>query len=147
MCICAQCHLLVLVVQVFGVYTEPYFSLPWQRKRQFSSNNSGVIIDRRRVMTNAHSVKHHMQVKLKETRIIYKYLATVLVVGTECDIAMLTPMQYLEFGTLPTLQDVVTIVGYPIGGDTISVTSGVVSRIKVLSYVHGATELLGLMLL
>ena len=30
-----------------------------------------------------------------------------------------------------------------IGGDTISVTSGVVSRIEVTSYVHGSTELLG----
>ncbi len=29
-----------------------------------------------------------------------------------------------------------------IGGDTISVTSGVVSRIEVTSYVHGTTELL-----
>jgi hypothetical protein len=90
MCMCAQCHLLVLVVQVFGVYTEPVFSLPWQRKHQFSSNRTGVIIDRRRVLTNAHSVKHHTQVKLKETRIIYKYLAIVLAIGTECDIAMLT---------------------------------------------------------
>ena len=35
------------------------------------------------------------------------------------------------------------MVGYPIGGDTISVTSGVVSRIEVTSYVHGSTELLG----
>lgn len=35
------------------------------------------------------------------------------------------------------------VVGYPIGGDTISVTSGVVSRIEVTSYVHGSTELLG----
>jgi hypothetical protein len=50
----------------------------------------------------------------------------------------------LEFGSLPTLQDAVTVVGYPIGGDTISVTSGVVSRIEILSYVHGSTELLGL---
>ena len=30
-----------------------------------------------------------------------------------------------------------------IGGDTMSVTSGVVSRIEVTSYVHGSTELLG----
>jgi len=37
----------------------------------------------------------------------------------------------------------VAVVGYPIGGDTISVTSGVVSRIEVTSYVHGSTELLG----
>lgn len=50
----------------------------------------------------------------------------------------------LEFGELPALQDAVTVVGYPIGGDTISVTSGVVSRIEILSYVHGSTELLGL---
>lgn len=50
----------------------------------------------------------------------------------------------LQFGSLPALQDAVTVVGYPIGGDTISVTSGVVSRMEILSYVHGSTELLGL---
>ena len=50
----------------------------------------------------------------------------------------------LQFGDLPALQVAVTVVGYPIGGDTISVTSGVVSRIEILSYVHGSTELLGL---
>jgi S1-C subfamily serine protease len=32
---------------------------------------------------------------------------------------------------------------YPIGGDTVSVTSGVVSRIEVTAYAHGASELLG----
>lgn len=31
----------------------------------------------------------------------------------------------------------------PSAGDTMSVTSGVVSRIEVTSYVHGSTELLG----
>ena len=36
------------------------------------------------------------------------------------------------------------VVGYPIGGETISVTTGVVSRIEVTSYSHGATELLGI---
>lgn len=49
----------------------------------------------------------------------------------------------MEFGELPALQDAVTVVGYPIGGDTISVTSGVVSRMEILSYAHGSTELLG----
>ena len=41
-------------------------------------------------------------------------------------------------------QDAVAVVGYPIGGETISVTTGVVSRIEVTSYSHGATELLGI---
>ncbi|CAA6670070.1 unnamed protein product [Spirodela intermedia] len=126
------------VVKVFCVHTEPNFSLPWQRKRQ--------------VLTNAHSVEHHTQVKLKKRGSDTKYLATVLAIGTECDIALLTVsddefwdgVSPLEFGSLPALQDAVTVVGYPIGGDTISVTSGVVSRMEILSYVHGSTELLGL---
>ncbi|XP_062106799.1 protease Do-like 9 [Humulus lupulus] len=140
------------VVKVFCVHTEPNFSLPWQRKRQYSSSSSGFIIGGRRVLTNAHSVEHHTQVKLKKRGSDTKYLATVLAIGTECDIAMLSVsddefwegVSPLEFGDLPALQDAVTVVGYPIGGDTISVTSGVVSRMEILSYVHGSTELLGL---
>ncbi|XP_038984047.1 protease Do-like 9 [Phoenix dactylifera] len=140
------------VVKVFCVHTEPNFSLPWQRKRQYSSSSSGFIISGRRVLTNAHSVEHYTQVKLKKRGSDTKYVATVLAIGTECDIAMLTVsddefwegVSPVEFGSLPALQDAVTVVGYPIGGDTISVTSGVVSRIEILSYVHGTTELLGL---
>ncbi len=45
---------------------------------------------------------------------------------------------------LVRVQDAVAVVGYPIGGETISVTTGVVSRIEVTSYSHGATELLGI---
>lgn len=140
------------VVKVFCVHTEPNFSLPWQRKRQFSSSSSGFIISDRRVLTNAHSVEHSTQVKLKKRGSDTKYLATILAIGTECDIAMLTVeddefwdgVSAIDFGSLPALQDAVTVVGYPIGGDTISVTSGVVSRMEILSYVHGSTELLGL---
>ncbi|KAL7161596.1 hypothetical protein ACSBR2_042127 [Camellia fascicularis] len=140
------------VVKVFCAHTEPNFSLPWQRKRQYSSSSSGFVIGGRRVLTNAHSVEHYTQVKLKKRGSDTKYVATVLAIGTECDIAMLTVdsdefwegVSPVQFGDLPTLQDAVTVVGYPIGGDTISVTSGVVSRIEILSYVHGSTELLGL---
>ncbi|XP_031373843.1 protease Do-like 9 [Punica granatum] len=140
------------VVKVFCVHTEPNFSLPWQRKRQYSSSSSGFVIKGRRVLTNAHSVEHYTQVKVKKRGSDTKYLAKVLAIGTECDIAMLTVdddefwegVLPVEFGELPALQDAVTVVGYPIGGDTISVTSGVVSRIEILSYVHGSTELLGL---
>ncbi|XP_039068243.1 protease Do-like 9 [Hibiscus syriacus] len=140
------------VVKVFCVHTEPNYSLPWQRKRQYSSSSSGFIIGGKRVLTNAHSVEHYIQVKLKKRGSDTKYLATVLSIGTECDAAMLTVeddefwegVSPVDFGDLPALQDAVTVVGYPIGGDTISVTSGVVSRIEILSYVHGSTELLGL---
>lgn len=140
------------VVKVFCVHSEPNYSLPWQRKRQCSSSSSGFVIKGRRVLTNAHSVEHYTQVKLKKRGSDTKYVATVLAIGTECDIALLTVdgdefwegVSPVEFGDLPSLQDAVTVVGYPIGGDTISVTSGVVSRIEILSYVHGSTDLLGL---
>jgi S1-C subfamily serine protease len=38
---------------------------------------------------------------------------------------------------LQQLQDDVTVVGYPTGGDNISVTGGVVSRIELQQYAHG----------
>ncbi|KAG4137354.1 hypothetical protein ERO13_D07G066701v2 [Gossypium hirsutum] len=140
------------VVKVFCIHTEPNFSMPWQRKRQYSSSSSGFVISGRRVLTNAHSVEHYTQVKVKKRGSDTKYLATVLSIGTECDIAIVTVnddefwegVSPVEFGELPALQDAVTVVGYPIGGDRISITSGVVSRIEILSYIHGSTELLGL---
>lgn len=88
----------------------------------------------------------------------------MLAIGHECDVALLTvdDDEFWEgFGSgeegnvdhhmairlveeLPLLQDEVTVVGYPVGGDTMSVTSGIVSRIEVTSYVHGMAELLGI---
>ena len=43
------------------MHSEPNYSLPWQRKRQFSSTSSGFVISDRRILTNAHSVDHHTQ--------------------------------------------------------------------------------------
>jgi S1-C subfamily serine protease len=139
------------VVKVFCVHTEPNYSLPWQRKRQSSSTSTGFVIEGNRVLTNAHSVEHHTQVKLKKRGSDKKYIAKVLSIGVECDLALLTveDKEFFEnvhpvrFGILPRLQDSVTLVGYPVGGNAISVTSGVVSRIEVTSYSHGAAELLG----
>jgi len=142
-------------VKIYCVHTEPNYSLPWQNKRQYASTSSGFIIwgpeGQRWLLTNAHSVEYHSQVKVKRRGDDIKYIAQVLAVGVECDIALLTveddafweDAEPLAFGELPCLQDPVAVVGYPIGGDTISVTSGVVSRIEVTSYAHGASELLG----
>ncbi|KAA3458301.1 protease Do-like 9 [Gossypium australe] len=133
------------VVKVFCTHVEPNFSLPWQRKRQYDSTSSGFLISGRRVLTNAHSIDYYFRVTVQKRWSNTKYLATVLCIGTECDIAKLTVyddefwegVSPVEFGELPALLDAVTIAGYPIGGDTISVTSGVVSRLDILFYIQG----------
>lgn len=54
------------VVKIFCVHTEPNYSLPWQRKRQYASTSSGFLVEgaagQRWLLTNAHSVEYHSQV-------------------------------------------------------------------------------------
>ena len=45
-------------------------------------------------------------------------------------------------GDLPHLRDAVQVVGYPIGGEEVSITEGVVSRIEVQRYEHSQRHLL-----
>ncbi|GFH14101.1 uncharacterized protein HaLaN_10090, partial [Haematococcus lacustris] len=143
------------VVKVYCVHTQPDYSLPWQRKRQMTSTSSGFIATFNGatcLLTNAHSVDHHTQVKVKRRGDDRKFVARVLSLGVDCDVALLTVEEDefwegvtpLTFGPLPRLQDAVAVVGYPIGGDTISVTAGVVSRIEVTDYTHGSTDLLAI---
>ncbi|KAK4482218.1 hypothetical protein RD792_009360 [Penstemon davidsonii] len=122
------------VVKVYCTHTEPDYSLPWQKQRQYTSTG------------------RHARVKVKRRGDDTKYVAKVLARGVECDIALLSVesenfwrgAEPLQFGSLPNLQDSVTVVGYPLGGETISVSKGVVSRIEVTSYAHGSSQLLGI---
>ena len=104
----------------------------------------------RRVLTNAHSVDYATQVKLKHRGSETKYVARILSVGTECDLALLTVdddsfwagVAPIVMGRLPRLQDQCTVVGFPIGGDSLSVTAGVASRVEMTPYAHSSSELL-----
>ncbi|XP_010684757.2 protease Do-like 2, chloroplastic isoform X1 [Beta vulgaris subsp. vulgaris] len=140
------------VVKVYCTHTAPDYSLPWQKQRQYTSTGSAFMIGDGKLLTNAHCVEHYTQVKLKRRGDDTKYVAKVLARGIDCDIALLSVeneefwkgAEPLRLGRLPHLQDSVTVVGYPLGGDTISVTKGVVSRIEVTSYAHGSSDLLGI---
>ncbi|WCJ21423.1 DEGP protease 2 [Euphorbia peplus] len=140
------------VVKVYCTHTAPDYSLPWQRQRQYTSTGSAFMIGDRKLLTNAHCVEYDTQVKVKRRGDDTKYVAKVLARGVDCDIALLSVdneefwegVEPLQLGQLPHLQAAVTVVGYPLGGDTISVTKGVVSRIEVTSYAHGSSDLLGI---
>ncbi|KNC80393.1 hypothetical protein SARC_07250 [Sphaeroforma arctica JP610] len=139
------------IVKIYCTHCDPNYSLPWQMKRQNYSTSSGFVIAGRLILTNAHSVENHTVVKIKKRGSDQKHLARVLSIGNECDLALLTVdddsfwsfSSPLEPGALPSLQDPVTVVGFPIGGENISVTSGVVSRVEMQPYCHSQAELLG----
>eukprot|EP00124_Ichthyophonus_hoferi_P003193 Ihof_evm7s263 gene=Ihof_evmTU7s263 len=139
------------IVKIYCTHCDPNYSQPWQMKRQTFSTSSGFVIADHRIMTNAHSVENYTVVKVKKRGSDHKYLAKVLAIGNECDLALLTvedptfwdsAITGLVPGTLPRLQDPVTVVGFPIGGENISVTAGVVSRVEMQQYCHSAAELL-----
>jgi S1-C subfamily serine protease len=144
--------LLRSVVKIFAVRTEPNLSMPWQMKRQYSSTASGFIISGNRIVTNAHAVSFQTSIRVRKHGSAEKFVAKLIGVGHQCDLAMLTveddsfwcDLEPLDFGDMPSLQEGITVIGYPTGGDSISVTKGVVSRVEETYYSHGNFRLLAI---
>ncbi len=140
------------VMQVYSHSSSPNYFQPWQNKQARESRGSGFAIAGRLVLTNAHVVADQTFVHLRKYSSPHKFAAKVLAVGHDCDLALLTvdderfwaDVQPLEFGDVPELQHSVAVAGYPQGGDNISITTGVVSRIDIQQYVHGAAHLLAI---
>ncbi|CAN0881955.1 Protease Do-like 10, mitochondrial [Linum grandiflorum] len=143
---------LVSVVKIFTVFSTPNYILPWQNKSQRETTGSGFAIPGKRILTNAHVVADHTFVMVRKHGSPTKYKAQVQVVGHECDLAVLVVendefwegMTSLELGEVPCIQESVAVVGYPQGGDNISVTKGIVSRVEPTQYVHSATNLMAI---
>ena len=131
---------------------SPNWFMPWQTKQQRESTGSGFIVEGKRIITNAHCVADQAHVMVRKHGDPRKYSAKVVAVGHECDLAVLTTDSEefwegtvpLRLGGIPNLQDPVAVVGYPTGGDNMSVSVGVVSRVEPQQYVHGATSLLAI---
>lgn len=140
------------VVKIFTVSSSPNYLLPWQNKSQRETMGSGFVIPGKRILTNAHVVADHTFVLVRKHGSPTKYRAEIQAVGHECDLAILVVeseefwegLSFLELGDIPFLQEAVAVVGYPQGGDNISVTKGVVSRVEPTQYVHGATQLMAI---
>ncbi|KAI4324393.1 hypothetical protein L6164_023936 [Bauhinia variegata] len=140
------------VVKIFTVSCSPNYFLPWQNKSQREKIGSGFVIHGEMIITNAHVVADHTFVLVRKHGSPTKYRAEVKAVGHECDLAILIVdsiefwdgMNPLELGDVPFLQEAVAVVGYPQGGDNISVTKGVVSRVEPTQYAHGATQLMAI---
>ncbi|KAL6044447.1 putative Serine endopeptidase degp2 [Balamuthia mandrillaris] len=138
------------VVKVFTVKSSVSYKRPWQKKGPKNSSGSGFIIGGKRILTNAHVVENFTTIMVRRHGSPKRYMAEVLCIGYQCDIALLRVQDEafweghkpLEFGAVPQLQESVTCVGYPTGGDNISVTCGVVSRVDVRTFVNRFCSLL-----
>ncbi|CDJ40717.1 trypsin, putative [Eimeria tenella] len=145
------------VVKVFCTHCEPNYSQPWTTRRQTSSTSTGfVTVDAggsHCILTNAHSVDNAAVVQVRRRGDHQKHEARVICIGLDCDLAMLQvddPDFWdgigppLEWGPSPSLEDPVTVAGYPLGGDNSSVTQGVVSRTDLQQYSMGSCWLLAI---
>ena len=132
------------VVQILVYSQTPIWDAPWRNKPVSASSGSGFVIEGDRVMTNAHVVSWAKQIVLRRFQDPRPWLARVEYISHECDLAVLkvdTPgffdeLKPLPVGGLPKVQSTVVTCGYPAGGEQISYTRGVVSRIEMQNYVH-----------
>jgi S1-C subfamily serine protease len=132
------------VVQIFTSFVEPNWSAPWIFNGQRRASGSGFLIDGDRIMTNAHVVAWTTQLVVRRYHDPKPYFAHVEFVAHDIDLAVIKVedpyfyegMKPLDFGSLPKVRSTVVTYGFPAGGEQISYTRGVVSRIEVEGYVH-----------
>jgi len=138
------------IVKLYTVNNRYNYHEPWVMKGQNTFHGSGSIIGGGRVLTNAHVVSDHMFIQVRRAGQAKKYTAKVEIIGHETDLAIVriddksffanaTP---LELGDLPELKDSVSVYGFPDGGDKLSLTEGIVSRVEHTNYSHSGAYLL-----
>jgi S1-C subfamily serine protease len=139
------------VVRVFATSQDPDFDGPWQARTPSNSTGSAVVIGPRLLLTGAHVVANATFMQIQKLSQPDKAIARVKAVSHDCDLALLEVVEPVDFlddiepadvGDMPRLRDDVQVVGYPVGGEEISITEGVVSRIEVQRYSHSQRHLL-----
>lgn len=127
---------------------NPDYKTPWNSGRFSGGSGTGFLIGKNKFLTNAHVVSNQKRVMITMRGSSRKHTAKVVHVAHDCDLALLevddyTPFEnlsYLPIGDVPKLESEVRVIGYPVGGDRISVTRGVVSRIDFRPYSHSRID-------
>lgn len=138
------------IVKVIAWQNPPDYYEPWSMRGVRQVSGSGCIIKGRRILTNAHVVSDKTFLLVRRFGQTHKYPAEVVAVSHEADLAVLTVEDEefwadtvpLEVGDLPPPQTEIAVYGFPLGGDYLSVTKGVISRIEHRTYSHSSCYLL-----
>ncbi|MEK7483685.1 MAG: serine protease [Planctomycetota bacterium] len=138
------------VVRIFATVQDPDYDCPWQSLRTANCTGSGVLIRPNEILTGAHVIANSTFLKIQKNADPNKTVVHVKSVCHDCDLALLTiedqdflkEVEPATLGEIPNLRDKVSVVGFPIGGEEISITEGVVSRIEVQQYSHSQRKIL-----
>jgi S1-C subfamily serine protease len=136
------------LVRITTTAVEPDYKAPWNAGAIGRGIGAGFVIDGSRIMTNAHVVSNSRYITVERDGDPNKYPATVQFIAHDCDLAILKvaaanffkDMLPLKFGEIPALESVVSAYGYPLGGERMSVTTGIVSRIDFQLYTHSSID-------
>ncbi len=132
------------VVKVNATAAAPDFFSPWRTGGQQKGNGTGVVIAGNLILTNAHNVADAKLITISKNDDGFPTPATVFAVNHQCDLALLKVedakffdgIKPFEIGETPPVQTQVFAVGYPLGGEGVSITQGIVSRIETVQYSH-----------
>ena len=132
------------VVMILTVRQDFDYTTPWKKQPMSRSIGTGFVIDGNRILTNAHNVANARYLEVKKQYLAQRYPAQILYVGHDCDLALITvadPSFFsdttpLSFGTIPHINSPVQTCGFPMGGQQLSITEGVVSRVETGIYSH-----------
>ncbi|MGH7442787.1 MAG: trypsin-like peptidase domain-containing protein, partial [bacterium] len=138
------------VVKVFVVQKAPDYYQPWQMSYQVPVSGSGFVIGGNRILTNAHVVANQVNIQVMKAGDTHRATAHLVFDADDADLAELkvdepgffANTKPVHFGPMPRQGDHVSAYGFPAGGETLSITEGVVSRIEVREYAHAGDELL-----
>lgn len=136
------------IVKVHTTAKLPDLFQPWRKRPARESSGTGVIIDGKRILTNAHVVAYATQVYIQPYQSADRIEAKVIAYAPGVDLALLELVEDKEeffkdrpalpfADDLPAIRGDVSAYGYPLGGKDLSVTKGIVSRIEVAGYKHG----------
>ncbi|MEQ8317959.1 MAG: trypsin-like peptidase domain-containing protein [Phycisphaerales bacterium] len=137
-------------VKIFTTSRGPDLTRPWTRQQPSDSTGSGLVIDGGRILTNAHVVEYGQQIFVQPYLTSQRLAARVVARNTGIDLALLeledqdaidgVPMAELS-DALPDIGDKANALGYPMGGEELSITEGIVSRIEFVGYQAGTLGL------
>jgi S1-C subfamily serine protease len=149
-CLHAQDNIRDLVVKIHAVHHTPDLVHPWTKNNPQQVGGTGVVIDGKRILTNAHVVRYASQIYVQPNQSAERIPARVQAMTPGMDLAILKlddesffdNRGALSFAAeMPRVKDTVNVYGYPTGGTELSVTQGIVSRIEFTDYYYQSSGL------